>query len=72
MLLVEFMAGLVARKFGFLGLLKMYPFRVADTLVLLIFCMVSPFVAAQILSGFAPSRAYLRRAGLHVACCSSR
>ncbi len=50
-LLLEFMTGLVARKLGLFGYLKMYPFRVADTLILLLFCMVLPVIVVRLLSG---------------------
>jgi len=51
-LVLEFGAGMLARKFDLFWYLKTYPFRVADVLVWLFCCFSLPMVVQQLLSRF--------------------
>jgi hypothetical protein len=51
-LVLEFGAGMLARKFDLFWYLKTYPFRVADVLVWLFCCLSLPMVVQQLLSRF--------------------
>lgn len=69
-LLLEFVAGLMAGKLNLLWYLKTYPFRVADVLIFLFFCLVLPGLAVYLFSRFyekslsARSLSTLQRAGV--------
>jgi hypothetical protein len=70
MLLLEFGAGLLARKFDLFWYLKTYPFRVGDVLVWLFCCLSLPTVAHNLGSRFrgrnfsAESSLMFKRAGV--------